>query len=122
MLTIPCWRGQIVFDISSHEVQVDLKKYIEREIEILRDVRHPNVVQFMGCATHDNKLLLVTEYVAGGNVKEWIADLTRELGWRTRISIATDAARALAYLHAHDIIHRDMKSENLLVTENKRVK
>ncbi|KAI8850066.1 kinase-like domain-containing protein [Chytridium lagenaria] len=95
-------------DISHQEVQVDLKKYIERE--------------FMGCATHENKLLLVTEYVSGGNVKEWIADCSRDLGWRTRISIATDAARALAYLHAHDIIHRDMKSENLLVTENKRIK
>ncbi|KAJ3103870.1 hypothetical protein HDU97_009789 [Phlyctochytrium planicorne] len=117
-------------DISSQEVQVDLKKYIEREIDILRltpakrDVRHPNVVQFMGCSTNENKLLLVTEFVAGGNVKEaqWINDLQKDLTWRTRISIATDTARALAYLHAHDIIHRDMKSDNLLITENNRVK
>ncbi|KAJ3108518.1 hypothetical protein HDU96_007505 [Phlyctochytrium bullatum] len=60
----------VVLRILSQEVQVDLKKYIEREVEILREVRHPNVVQFMGCCTHEGKLLLVTEFVAGGNVKE----------------------------------------------------
>jgi serine/threonine protein kinase len=39
-----------------------------------------------------------------------------------RLSFATDIARALAYLHAHSIIHRDLKGENLLITENYRLK
>ncbi|KAJ1551971.1 hypothetical protein HK405_013203, partial [Cladochytrium tenue] len=76
----------------------------------------------MGCSIQDDKVLLVTEFVPGGNVKDWITDLSRELNDRMKVSIAIDVARAMAYLHAHGIIHRDLKSENLLVTENKRIK
>ncbi|KAI9324376.1 kinase-like domain-containing protein, partial [Zopfochytrium polystomum] len=100
----------------------NVHKYIEREVEILKEARHPNVVQFMGSIIHDSKVLLVTEFVSGGNVKDWIQDAERELSERMKISIAIDVARAMAYLHAHNIIHRDLKSENLLVTENKRIK
>jgi LIM domain kinase 1 len=76
----------------------------------------------MGCVIHDSKLLMITEYVPGGNVKDWIADLNRPLTPRMKASIAIDVSRALAYLHINDIIHRDLKSENLLVTENSRIK
>ncbi|KAJ3288037.1 hypothetical protein HK104_008351, partial [Borealophlyctis nickersoniae] len=121
----------------------DVRKYIGREVDILKESRHPNVVQvrlivvqlligyprynlsmaqFMGSCVHDNKVYLVTEFVPGGNLKQWILDTTKEFPWRLRISFATDIARALAYLHAHKIIHRDLKSENLLITENRRIK
>ncbi|KAI8997952.1 kinase-like domain-containing protein [Gaertneriomyces semiglobifer] len=100
----------------------DLKKYIGREVEILQATRHPNVVQFMGCCLHDNKLYLVTEFVPGGNLKRWIKDSQKDFGWRLRVGFATDVSRALSYLHAHKIIHRDLKSENLLITENRRIK
>ncbi|KAJ3321805.1 hypothetical protein HDU76_014021 [Blyttiomyces sp. JEL0837] len=93
-------------DIKQQDVGFDVHKYIEREVNILKEVRHPNVVQFMGCTIHDNKVLVVTEYVPGGNVKEWILDHTRDLHHRMRVSIAIDVARAMAYLHAHGIIHR----------------
>ncbi|TPX73848.1 hypothetical protein CcCBS67573_g04883 [Chytriomyces confervae] len=113
-------------DISTQEASFDLQKYIEREVDMIkfvqRDARHPNVVQFMGCSLKNDEILLVTEYVPGGNVKEWIMDSEKPMTDRTRISISMDVAKAMAYLHSRGIIHRDLKSENLLVTENKRIK
>ncbi|KAJ3037814.1 hypothetical protein HDV00_001315 [Rhizophlyctis rosea] len=115
----------------------NLKKYIGREVEILKECRHPNVVQFMGCTIHEQKLYLVTEFVPGGNLKQFIAStyvpLTSKSGsdprtpeeclpWRLRVSFAIDTARALVYLHAKKFIHRDLKADNLLLTENLRIK
>ncbi|KAJ3005056.1 hypothetical protein HKX48_000902, partial [Thoreauomyces humboldtii] len=100
----------------------DVQKYIGREVEILGAVHHPNILQFMGACVHDNKVYLVTELITGGHLKQWIQGSKKDASWRLRISFATDIARALMYLHAHRIIHRDLKSENLMLTENARLK
>lgn len=106
----------------------------------------------MGCCENELKIYAVTEFVEGGNLKEVghltptpiitvfvISNLlhpllillqlilksittSKPIKWRLRISFAEDCARALAYLHARQIIHRDLKSENLLLTANKRIK
>ncbi|KAL7748406.1 hypothetical protein RI367_006098 [Sorochytrium milnesiophthora] len=101
---------------------VDYEKYFEREVTVLREARHPNAVQFMGISQNNDKYYVVMEYVPNGNLKTWIEERADQLNWRLRISFATDIARALAYLHSKNIVHRDLKVENLLVTENKRVK
>ncbi|KAJ3131291.1 hypothetical protein HDU90_008603 [Geranomyces variabilis] len=101
----------------------DVQKYISRETEILANVHHPNVLQYMGLAVHETKVYLVTELIGGGHLGAWIEAATaaaagkENIGWRMRVSFATDIARALVYLHTHNIIHRDLKSENLLLTE-----
>ncbi|KAJ3169309.1 hypothetical protein HDU88_001109 [Geranomyces variabilis] len=106
----------------------DVQKYISRETEILANVHHPNVLQYMGLAVHETKVYLVTELIGGGHLGAWIEAATaaaagkENIGWRMRVSFATDIARALVYLHTHNIIHRDLKSENLLLTENNRLK
>ncbi|KAI9175732.1 hypothetical protein H9P43_006096 [Blastocladiella emersonii ATCC 22665] len=104
---------------------VEFAKYFAREVDGLREARHPNCIQFMGIARDEpgNRDFIVTEFVPGGNLSDnWIHDESRELPWRLRVSFATDIARALAYLHAREMIHRDLKGKNLLVTENKRIK
>ncbi|TPX34830.1 hypothetical protein SmJEL517_g02575 [Synchytrium microbalum] len=100
----------------------DFKKYMTREMTILKESRHPNVTIFMGVSQNGDKLYMVTEYVPGGDLKSYLEDTSKTWTWRQVISFATDVARALAYLHAHNIIHRDLKPTNLLLTENKRIK
>ncbi|ORZ38483.1 kinase-like domain-containing protein [Catenaria anguillulae PL171] len=105
----------------------EFAKYFAREVDTLTAARHPNCVQFMGIA-HDpvaHKDYILTEYLPGGNLADhWIHDVDGkpDLAWRVRVGFAIDVARALAYLHARDIMHRDLKGQNLLVTENRRVK
>lgn len=102
----------------------DVEKYFERECVLMKEARHPNIVQYIGLTKSpgpDGRIYIISEFV-GGNVRSYIADKKREFPWRLRMSFAMDIARALAYLHARNCLHRDLKGENLLITPNERIK
>ncbi|EPQ55780.1 kinase-like protein [Gloeophyllum trabeum ATCC 11539] len=103
----------------------DVAKYFEREWRLMKEARHPNVVLYLGLSRApdpDGRIFIISEFIDGGSVRQYIHDKSKPFPWRLRLSFATDIARALAYLHARRCIHRDLKGENLLVTSNGRIK
>ncbi|KAL7594089.1 hypothetical protein Lser_V15G32920 [Lactuca serriola] len=97
-------------------------KEFQNEAEVLMRVHHRNLASFVGYSHDDKKMALVYEYMANGNLKNYILDRSdHPLSWETRLKIAIDAAQGLEYLHhgcRPAIIHRDVKSANILLSAN----
>ncbi|PKI32200.1 hypothetical protein CRG98_047409 [Punica granatum] len=96
------------------------------EVEILTRLRHENLVTLYGCTSRRSReLLLVYEFIPNGTVADHLHGKRAGLGlvpWKVRLNIAIETADALAYLHESDVIHRDVKTNNILLDNNFRVK
>ncbi|KAG4952488.1 hypothetical protein JHK82_045373 [Glycine max] len=92
-----------------------------QEITLLSRLRHPNIVQYYGSETVGDKLYIYLEYVAGGSIYK----LLQEYGQFGELAIRSYTQQilsGLAYLHAKNTVHRDIKGANILVDTNGRVK
>ncbi len=92
-----------------------------REANAILTLSHENIVRAYGAGTHDGMPYLVMEYVEGHTLKDLISS-NGALPVRTAIGITCQILDALSAAHAHGIIHRDVKPQNVIVTDKGRVK
>ncbi|XP_048136846.1 LEAF RUST 10 DISEASE-RESISTANCE LOCUS RECEPTOR-LIKE PROTEIN KINASE-like 1.2 isoform X1 [Rhodamnia argentea] len=118
--------GRVVAVKRLYESNYKRVEQFMNEIKILTHLRHPNLVSLYGCTSRQSqRLLLVYEYVPNGTVADHIHGELAKPGlppWSTRLNIAMETANALVYLHASVVIHRDVKTNNILLDENFSVK
>lgn len=92
------------------------------EIKTLGRVRHPNLVTLIGYHASETEMLLIYNYLPGGNLENFIKERsTRSFTWKILHKIALDIAHALSYLHDECIprvLHRDVKPSNILLDDN----
>ncbi|XP_018092182.1 serine/threonine-protein kinase 36 isoform X2 [Xenopus laevis] len=95
-------------------------KGLKREIQIMRDLRHPNIVRMLDSCETEREVVVVTEYAEGELFKileddgHFPEELVRD--------ISAQLVSALYYLHSHRILHRDMKPQNILLSKDGTVK
>ncbi|KAL0726266.1 hypothetical protein Bca4012_022359 [Brassica carinata] len=100
----------------------ELEKEFSQEVFIMRKVRHKNVVQFIGACTKPPHLCIVTEFMPGGSVYDYLHKQKGVFKLPALFKVAIDICKGMNYLHQNNIIHRDLKAANLLMDENEVVK
>ncbi|KAF7813950.1 tyrosine-sulfated glycopeptide receptor 1 [Senna tora] len=100
-----------------------MEREFKAEVEVLSTARHENLVALQGYCVHDGFRLLIYTYMENGSLDYWLhekADGASRLDWPTRLKIAQGASCGLAYMHQicePHIVHRDIKSSNILLNE-----
>jgi mitogen-activated protein kinase kinase kinase len=94
---------------------------LKHEIGLLRELKHPNIVQYLGSNSDEVHLNIFLEYVAGGSVATMLVNYG-PLGESLIANFVRQILTGLAYLHSQDIIHRDIKGANILVDNKGSVK
>ncbi|OTB20360.1 hypothetical protein K445DRAFT_50869 [Daldinia sp. EC12] len=94
---------------------------LKREISLLRDLRHANIVQYLGCSSSAEHLNIFLEYVPGGSVQTMLNSYGALPEPLVR-SFVRQILNGLSYLHNRDIIHRDIKGANILVDNKGTIK
>ncbi|CAA0838406.1 Protein kinase superfamily protein [Striga hermonthica] len=120
------WNGTevAVKKFMNQDISADALAQFKCEVEIMLRLRHPNVVLFMGAVTRPPNLSILTEFLPRGSLYKLLHRPSIQIDEKRRIKMALDVAKGMNYLHSSHpiIVHRDLKTPNLLVDKNWVVK
>lgn len=105
---------------SKIETEADLIR-IRREVQIMSSVQHPNIIHIYEVFENREKMVLVMEFAAGGELYDYLSE-RKVLSEEEARRIFRQVSTAIYYCHKHKICHRDLKLENILLDENGNAK
>jgi Protein tyrosine and serine/threonine kinase len=85
------------------------------EVSVLCTLRHPNILSFLGACVKAPNLMIVTEFMARGTLFDILHQSQMSVTWAMRRKMALDTCRGMRYLHESKLLHRDLKSSNLML-------
>src|SRR6185437_8161558 len=114
------WGTETAVKTMKTEVFESNKKLLDelkKEVKILSQLRHPNVVLYIGSSTKPPNFCIVTECFAWASLYDVLHDHSIQINTKMCVEIAMGIAQGMNYLHslANRIIHRDLKSHNILL-------
>lgn len=99
---------------------------IQTEIKVLSELRHPRVLMLLGVVhdvlPHEGCVALVTEYMYGGSLDAVLHSTERNMKLSKKIRVLLDVADGMRFLHSFGVIHRDLKTSNILLDHEYRAK
>lgn len=125
LLDIGKLRGEVVAIKKAHSSVISNHKSIEefrREVAVLCALSHPNILRFCGACTRPPHLIIITEFCGRGTLFDYLHKENHRLSWELFIKMAVDLCQGMMFLHSSNLLHRDLKSSNLMLSDNFNIK
>eukprot|EP00172_Hildenbrandia_rubra_P001221 Plantae.Rhodophyta-Hildenbrandia_rubra.ctg17685.p1 GENE.Plantae.Rhodophyta-Hildenbrandia_rubra.ctg17685~~Plantae.Rhodophyta-Hildenbrandia_rubra.ctg17685.p1 ORF type:complete len:1190 (+),score=214.78 Plantae.Rhodophyta-Hildenbrandia_rubra.ctg17685:7762-11331(+) len=90
----------------------------QSEVAVLCTLRHANILQFLGACSKPPNLMIITEFMSNGTLFDVLHRSQMKVTWSMRRKFALDICHGMRYLHSCKLLHRDLKSSNLMLDEN----
>lgn len=90
----------------------------QSEVAVLCTLKHPNILAFFGACTRPPNLMIITEFMSKGTLFDILHQSKERITWSVRRKFALDACKGMRYLHDSKLLHRDLKSSNIMVDEH----
>jgi serine/threonine protein kinase len=116
------YQGQPVAIKTLHVTTAKVVKSLYEEAAVMFRLASPYTVKLQGICSDANETSLVMERMMGGSLFHLLQDESQELPWELRYRLAYEIAEGLWSLHSQEILHRDLKSLNVLLDEEKHAK
>lgn len=105
------------------EEMMHLEEEFLEEAELMKSMRHPNLVQLLGVCTREAPIYIITEFMTKGNLLDYLRNCDHDqINGFVLMYMATQICSAMSYLEARNYIHRDLAARNCLVSDNHLVK
>mgnify|MGYP000095380667 CR=1 FL=1 len=114
-------RQCILKEIPMEQVTPEERSTALNEVQILKVLNHPNIVRYIDSALESRALLIVMEYVTGGTLYDYLQRQNSPLSEELVLNFFVQIAVALGHIHSKNVLHRDLKTQNLLIDRQARV-
>lgn len=125
MVKLARWKGSDVavkiMHASDHH-SFDTSRALRRELRVHERLRHKFITQLYGACTMNPNLWLVMEYACNGSLDKFLRGSRKSLDYSLKVAFLSDIANGMSFLHGEGILHRDLKSPNVLLFDNNRLK
>ncbi|XP_068079702.1 mitogen-activated protein kinase kinase kinase 19 isoform X3 [Danio rerio] len=105
---------QVALDASTSEIAEKEYDRLEREVDLLKNLKHTNIVGFLGTALSENIVSIFMEYIPGGSISNILGQFG-PLPEKVFVLYSQQILEGVAYLHANRVIHRDLKGNNIML-------
>ncbi|KAL0480721.1 hypothetical protein AKO1_007024 [Acrasis kona] len=108
----------VAIKLMKKSIGEEIDEELEKEITILKSSHHPNIVQLVGLAKTSNNMMIVTDFMEGGSLDQYIKSKSKlEISFTKKVKLLADVASGMTRLHSFDppLVHRDLKPANILI-------
>ncbi|XP_039291081.1 LOW QUALITY PROTEIN: serine/threonine-protein kinase Nek8 [Nilaparvata lugens] len=112
----------VIKEINMTELTASERQMALNEVQVLSLLTHPNIIRYLGSFEVDGVLMIEMEYADGGTLAQFIAQQSKQLSERDALIFFRQICSAIAHMHQHNILHRDLKTANVFLTKDNVVK